>query len=154
MLIRNLKQVSAQRPSAAIKIVEVLLQTFERQTLERRRAHRTTLTALNRYLDWLIGKQDQRSFERRLTRLEDQLDSISLGLDNLSDSDRVLQETSPYSTTFIGSVKLAPTDTPPWPFRVPSIKRPNPFSPSSSPRSSGVRRRMNSSWDGCLANEA
>ena len=129
MLIRNLKQVSAQRPSAAIKIVEVLLQTFERQTLERRRAHRTTLTALNRYLDWLIGKQDQRSFERRLTRLEDQLDSISLGLDNLSDSDRVLQETSPYSTTFIGSVKLAPTDTPPWPFRVPSIKRPNPFSP-------------------------
>ena len=49
MLIRNLKQVSAQRPSA-IKIVEVLLQTFERQTLERRRAHRTTLTALNRHL--------------------------------------------------------------------------------------------------------
>ena len=69
MLIRNLKQVSTQRPSAAIKIVEVL-QTFERQTLERRRAHRTTLTALNRYLDWLIGKQDQKSFERRLTRLE------------------------------------------------------------------------------------
>ena len=66
LLIRNLKQVSTQRPSAAIKIVEILLQTFERQTLERRRAHRTTLTALNRYLDWLIGKQDQRSFERRL----------------------------------------------------------------------------------------
>ena len=129
MLIQNLKQVSTQRPSAAIKIVENLLQTFERQTLERRRAHRTTLTALNRYLDWLIRKQDEKGFERRLNRLEDQLDSISLGLDNLSDSDRVLQETSPYSTTFIGSIKLAPTDTPPWPFRVPTIKRPNPFSP-------------------------
>ncbi|MEC8052210.1 MAG: hypothetical protein VX210_15570 [Myxococcota bacterium] len=129
LLIQNLKQVSTQRPSAAMKIVELLLQTFERQTLERRRAHRTTLTALNRYLDWLIRNQDEKGFERRLNRLEDQLDSISLGLDNLNASDRVLQETSPYSTTFIGSIKLAPTDTPPWPFKIPTIKRPNPFSP-------------------------
>ena len=79
MLIRNLKQVSDQRPSAAIKIVEVLLQTFERQTLERRRAHRTTLTALNRYR---LAYWETRPKELRasLTRLEDQLDSISLGL--------------------------------------------------------------------------
>ena len=122
-----------ERSSETLRFLDQLIQRLELEDADIRAAHIPTLSRLRRLLLPLSEDEGASGSQRR--RADDLLGRIQAILEGLGglgedattrDSARAL---SPDGEVFAGSVRLAPSDPLPWPFRHSPVPAPSVFSP-------------------------
>jgi len=120
-------------PSETMRFLDQLVQRIEREDGDVRAAHALTLTRVRALLAPLAeaGKQGGRQ-GRAAARLSARTQAILEGLGALGDDagmrDRA-RSMAPGSEVFAGSLRLAPSDPLPWPFRATTPGAPSVFTP-------------------------
>jgi hypothetical protein len=120
-------------PSETLRFLAQLVQRLELEDADVRAHQLPTLAALRRLLLPLasdLGNADRRG--RSAAALLERFQAIEEGLGGLgpdaSAQDRA-RSLSPSGEIFAGSVRLAPADTIPWPFRATAVQAPSIFTP-------------------------
>ncbi len=117
------------RPRGLYKFIERLTDELATETLDVRRANRVTLTLAQQVLAE-AAQGAHKGLRRRMDEQGLRIQSLLDGLDAFDESiaGRV-QAAAPGAPAYAGSVRLAPVDPLPWPFAVPLVKAPSPFTP-------------------------
>jgi len=129
---RGLRQRLRSGPSEALRFVDQLLERLELEDAPVRSAHLPTLRRVRDELEALALSPDAGSRGRRAGELLRRLQAIVEGLgalgDDASASERA-RSLAPSGEVFAGSVRLAPSDPLPWPFRPSPESAPSVFEP-------------------------
>ncbi|MEL6349000.1 MAG: hypothetical protein AAFV53_38200 [Myxococcota bacterium] len=131
--LRNTRRGLRDTPGETLKLLEEFLNRLEAEDADIRSAHIRTLAELRELLRPLsieAGSTGRQS--RRATELMDRSQAIVEGLGQYQMSttrrDRA-RALNPDTEVFAGSLRLAPTDPLPWPFRPAEIAAPSIFAP-------------------------
>ncbi|KFA94508.1 hypothetical protein [Archangium violaceum] len=127
----RLRDALREEPSSVLRFVRRLLENIEAEDADVRRANVPTLKHLLEVLRPLSAEsKTAKSQSRTAGELMDQTQSILDGLSHLDDSvSGNARALSPTRSTFAGSIRLAPADPLPWPFRPPEPEAPSVFTP-------------------------
>lgn len=130
-LATRLRDAIAEEPSSVLRFVRQLIENIEAEDADVRRANVPTLKGVLEVLRPLSGesrtsKSQSRTAEELMDRTQSILDGLSHLDDSVSGNARAL---SPTRSTFAGSIRLAPADPLPWPFRPPEPEAPSVFTP-------------------------
>ncbi|MFT4623605.1 MAG: hypothetical protein ACI8PZ_002261 [Myxococcota bacterium] len=117
-------------PSETLRFLDQLLERLEREDADVRAAHVPTLIRVRGLVEPLVvasGRQGRTATEvlRRSQAILEGLGELGEGA-SARDQARSL---GPSAEVFAGSVRLAPADPLPWPFRAPDVAAPSAFSP-------------------------
>ena len=127
---RQIRDGLAASPSETLRFLELLLERLEREDAGVRAAHLPTLAAVRTLLSPLTDEKGRPG--RVATELLDQAQAITEGLGGLeldaSDADRA-RSLAPTGEVYAGSLRLAPADPLPWPFRASRAPAPSVFTP-------------------------
>lgn len=117
-------------PSETLRFLDSFLDQLERDEAEVRAAHRPTLQALGPLLGDVAEDPDSGRIGRQAAAAQGRVDALLDGLEVLGETthDRA-RAVDPDAEVFIGSVRLAPADPLPWPFRVDPSAAPSAFVP-------------------------
>jgi hypothetical protein len=117
-------------PSETLRFLEQLVERLEREEAGVREAHVGTLQGLSRALDPLVDPSARGRVARVAAELQGRIGAILEGLDaRLGGPRDRARALAPGSEVFAGSVRLAPSDTLPWPFPLDSPGAPSPYAP-------------------------
>ncbi|MFY0523578.1 hypothetical protein ACN28I_10480 [Archangium gephyra] len=130
-LATRLRDALAQEPSSVLRFVRQLIENIEAEDADVRRANVPTLKGVLEVLRPLSGesrtsKSQSRTAEELMDRTQSILDGLSHLDDSVSGNARALSLTR---STFAGSIRLAPADPLPWPFKPPVPEAPSVFTP-------------------------
>ncbi|HZH16217.1 MAG TPA: hypothetical protein VE057_17845 [Archangium sp.] len=130
-LTTRLRDALAEEPSSVLRFVRQLIENIEAEDADVRRANVPTLKGVLEVLRPLSGEsRTSKSQSRTADELMDRTQSILDGLSHLDDSvSGNARALSPTRSTFAGSIRLAPADPLPWPFRPPEPEAPSVFTP-------------------------
>jgi len=130
-LTTRLRDAIAEEPSSVLRFVRQLIENIEAEDAGVRRANVPTLKGVLEVLRPLSGEsRTSKSQSRTADELMDRTQSILDGLSHLDDSvSGNARALSPTRSTFAGSIRLAPADPLPWPFRPPEPEAPSVFTP-------------------------
>ena len=124
----------AQNPYFAVRFLSRLVERLQAQDAGVRAAHAPMLRQLKGALEAAMAADETQRSQRRLQSLVDEIRALLEGLDDTaegaSDADKA-HALSPDRELFVGSVRVAPSDPLPWPFRVEEARAPSVFSPLS-----------------------
>ncbi|MEN0064901.1 MAG: hypothetical protein AAGA48_22340 [Myxococcota bacterium] len=127
-----IRQRLEESPSETIRFLDQFVQRLELEDSGLRAAHVETLTRIRTMLEPIADPQGDGRSRRRAEALLDRTLSIIDGVGGLGDAassrDRA-RDLDPSGTVFAGSVRLAPSDPLPWPFRIDSVSAPSIFQP-------------------------
>ncbi len=130
-LATRLRDALREEPSSVLRFVRQLLENIEAEDADVRRANVPTLKQVLEVLRPLsvestTAKSQSRTADELMERTRSILDGLSHLDDSVSGNARAL---SPTRSTFAGSIRLAPADPLPWPFRPPEPEAPSVFTP-------------------------
>ncbi|QRO00827.1 hypothetical protein JRI60_18230 [Archangium violaceum] len=127
----RLRNALPEEPSSVLRFVRQLLENIEAEDADVRRANVPTLKHVLDVLRPLtVESTTAKSQSRTAGELMDRTQSILDGLSHLDDSvSGNARALSPTRSTFAGSIRLAPADPLPWPFRPPEPEAPSVFTP-------------------------
>lgn len=129
---RDVRSGLRDSPSETLRLLDQLVQRLELEDATIRSRHLPTLERLRGQLSPLIESDDAGRQSRKAGELTARMQAITEGLEGLteeaSDRDRA-RSLAPDGEVFAGSVRLAPADALPWPFRASEIPAPSIFSP-------------------------
>lgn len=130
--VEGLRADMEDSPRAVLRFVERFLERLQTQDGDVRAEHRVTLRALRRLLDahgTAAGKTG--SLARRADALLVEAGAMLAGLAALDADDprERARALGPTAKVFAGSIRLAPSDPLPWPFRAPFVRAPSVFTP-------------------------
>ncbi|WNG58343.1 hypothetical protein F0U59_29065 [Archangium gephyra] len=127
----RLRDAIREEPSSVLRFVRRLLENIEAEDADVRRANVPTLKHLLEVLRPLNAESTTvKSQSRTAGELMDRTQSILDGLSHLDDSvSGNARALSPTRSTFAGSIRLAPADPLPWPFKPPEPEAPSVFTP-------------------------
>jgi hypothetical protein len=130
-LATRLRDALAEQPSSVLRFVRQLIENIEAEDADVRRANVPTLKGVLEVLRPLSGesrtsKSQSRTAEELMDRTQSILDGLSHLDDSMSGNARALSLTR---STFAGSIRLAPADPLPWPFKPPEPEAPSVFTP-------------------------
>ena len=130
-LATRLRDALPEEPSSVLRFVRQLLENIEAEDADVRRANVPTLKRVLEVLQPLLdesrtAKSQSRTADELMERTQSILDGLSHLDDSVSGNARAL---SPTRSTFAGSIRLAPADPLPWPFRPPEPEAPSVFTP-------------------------
>jgi len=130
-LATRLRDAIAEEPSSVLRFVRQLIENIEAEDADVRRANVPTLKGVLEVLRPLSGEsRTSKSQSRTADELMDRTQSILDGLSHLDDSvSGNARALSPTRSTFAGSIRLAPADPLPWPFKPPEPEAPSVFTP-------------------------
>lgn len=130
-LATRLRDALAEQPSSVLRFVRQLIENIEAEDADVRRAHVPTLKRLLEVLRPLTAEtRTSKSQSRTADELMDRAQSILDGLSHLDDSvSGNARALSLSRSTFAGSIRLAPADPLPWPFKPPEPQSPSVFTP-------------------------
>ena len=121
--LKTLDDAFVDAPNQSLRFVQRYLERLQVQDLATRTLHRPLLDRLRRRLVRLAEPSDGRRGLRRAQTNMAQLDAIIDGLDTTGGG------LNPDQEVFAGSVRVAPSDTLPWPFVVAEVQAPPVFTP-------------------------
>ena len=125
-----LRDEMKESPHAVLRFVRELLDNLETENAEVRRANVPTLRLLAKVLRPLATGDSRGSQTRQAEELLVRMQSILDGLEAFDLSEQgEARAMSPTRETFAGSIRLAPADALPWPFRAPETEAPSAFAP-------------------------
>ena len=127
----RLRDALREEPSSVLRFVRQLLENIEAEDADVRRANVPMLKHVLEMLRPLgvestTAKSQSRTAGELMERTQSILDGLSHLDDSVSGNARAL---SPTRSTFAGSIRLAPVDPLPWPFRPPEPEAPSVFTP-------------------------
>ncbi len=130
-LATRLRDALPEEPSSVLRFVRQLIENIEAEDADVRRANVPTLERVLEVLRPLTvesrtAKSQSRTADELMERTQSILDGLSHLDDSMSGNARAL---SPTRSTFAGSIRLAPADPLPWPFRPPEPEAPSVFTP-------------------------
>lgn len=130
-LASQLGELAQSEPHSALRFSRRYLEALEREESEVRQSNAPALKLVLRVLDSLLvpgGRKNAQAHaaEELIGRAQSVLDGLS-ELD-LSPAGRA-RSVSPDRETYAGSIRLAPSDPLPWPFRLPEPEPPSAFAP-------------------------
>ncbi len=127
----RLRDAIAEEPSSVLRFVRALIENIESEDADVRRANVPTLKRVLDVLRPVVAQaQGSKSQSRAAEELIDRTQSVLDGLAHLDDSvSGNARALSPTRSTFAGSIRLAPVDPLPWPFRMPEPESPSVFTP-------------------------
>ncbi|MGA9520687.1 MAG: hypothetical protein WBV82_04435 [Myxococcaceae bacterium] len=130
-LATRLRDALPEQPSSVLRFVRQLIENIEAEDADVRRAHVPTLKRLLEVLRPLTAEtRTSKSQSRTADELMDRAQSILDGLSHLDDSvSGNARALSLSRSTFAGSIRLAPADPLPWPFKPPEPQSPSVFTP-------------------------
>lgn len=130
-LATRLRDTLPTEPSSVLRFVRQLVEHIEAEDADVRRAHIPTLKRLLEVLQPLSDDaKTVKSQSRTANELLDRTQAILDGLSHIDDSVRGnARAMSPTRETFVGSIRLAPADPLPWPFKAPETQAPSIFMP-------------------------
>jgi hypothetical protein len=122
----------AESPNETLRFLNQLIQRLELEPADVRAAHLPTLARLDRLLLPLATAPDGGRLGRNATSLLERSQALTEGLGGLR-ADASARERAraldPRGEVFVGSVRLAPADPLPWPFRRVEAPAPSVFTP-------------------------
>jgi len=120
-------------PSETLRFIDQFLQRVEREDATIRAAQAPTLRQLDRLLVPLADPEARGRSARVADELQRRIQAVLEGLADLEDPSarERARALAPGSEVFAGSVRLAPSDTLPWPFTVDKPSAPSVYSPLS-----------------------
>ncbi|MFL5320119.1 MAG: hypothetical protein ACJ790_10730 [Myxococcaceae bacterium] len=127
----QLRDELSDETHAVLGFVKQLLENIEQEDADVRRAHVPTLKLVIDVLRPLAAGTEKKTAQMRnaealISRAQAMLD----GLDELDMSEwGKARAMSPHREAFAGSIRLAPSDALPWPFRMPEPEPPSAFTP-------------------------
>jgi hypothetical protein len=129
---RDVRKGLRESPSETLRLLDQLVQRLELEDGTIRVMHLPTLERLRDQLAPLAESEDTGRQTRSAGELIARMQAITEGLEGLSpdasERDRA-RSLSPTGEVFAGSVRLAPADALPWPFRSAEIPAPSIFTP-------------------------
>ncbi len=130
-LATRLRDALPEEPSSVLRFVRQILEHIEAEDADVRQANVPTLKRVLEVLRPLLdesrtARSQSRTADELMARTQAILDGLSHLDDSMSGNARAL---SPTRTTFAGSIRLAPADPLPWPFRPPEAEPPSAFTP-------------------------
>jgi len=143
-----------EAPSRTLRLLTSLVDRLEREDRETRGAYVSTLTRIRALLPKGAGTvtASPSGVARRARALYERMTALVLGVVPLTKenaaSDRA-SALSPGSNVFGGSIRLAPSDPIPWPFRVPGVEPPSVFEPLRLDPLEWRSRQGNAGCDAC-----
>jgi len=130
----RIREGLVESPSETLRFLSQMVQRLELEDSDVRAAHLPTLTHIRDLLVPMVGFQSTGRQGRTAGALLDRIQAIGDGLGGM-DSETISWERAraldPDSEVFAGSVRLAPADPLPWPFRASEVPAPSVFSPMS-----------------------
>ena len=121
--LKALDDAFVDSPNQSLRFMQRYLERLQTQDAATRRQHRPLLERLRRRLVRMAEPMDGRRGLRRAQTNLTELDAIVEGLDAVGGG------LDPDQQVFAGSVRVAPSDTPPWPFVVADVQAPPVFTP-------------------------
>lgn len=121
--LKTLDDGFVDAPNQSLRFVQRYLERLQVQDIATRRQHRPLLDRLRRRLVRMAEPSDGRRGLRRAQTNMMLLDAITEGLDAMGGG------LNPDQQVFAGSVRVAPSDTLPWPFVVAEVQAPPVFTP-------------------------
>lgn len=119
-------------PGETLRFLDQLVQRLELENADVRSAHLPTLARVRGLVRPLAEDEEAGRSARSADALLQRIQAITEGLEGLDSTasarDRA-RSLAPGSEIFAGSVRLAPTDPLPWPFRASSVPAPSVFEP-------------------------
>ena len=117
-----------ESPSETLRFLDHFVERIEAEDGEVRLAQLDTLRGLHTVLSPYAGVETGGRLGRSAGKLTDRLAAILEGLGDLGD-EAAVRSVSPEGAVFVGSVRLAPSDPLPWPFRAFAPPAPAVFAP-------------------------
>lgn len=107
----------SEAPSDAAQLIRRFVERLQAQDRQTRARYAPTLRAMS---DLLIGGEGREAELR--AQIEDTLSGLGLG-------EVAARAATPTRAVFVGSLRLAPSDLPPWPFQIAEVDTPSVFTP-------------------------
>lgn len=122
-------RAQAEHPSSVYRFVTLVTEELATEPLDVRRKNIATLE-LGTTLLSEVAAQTNPGLRRRIVEQQQRIQTLLDGLDKYAASPSgKAYSVAPGSEAYAGSVRLAPADPMPWPFAVPRVQAPSPFSP-------------------------
>ena len=128
----GLRRGLSQSPSETLRFLDQLVDRLALEDSDIRNAHTQTLERVRRLLEPLADPEGRSSTRRRVERVRDRARAILEGLtppeEVLRSDEDAAKTLNPSRPVYAGSLRVAPTDPLPWPFKAGRTAAPQVFS--------------------------
>jgi hypothetical protein len=128
---RQIRRGLEQSTNETLQVLEQFLQRLELEDIQVREAHIPTLVTIIDVLQPMLEGDTRGRAPRKAAELADRAQAILEGLGAMSNArpQQRAHTLGPDSEVYAGSLRLAPVDPVPWPFRIMPSSAPSVFEP-------------------------